>query len=198
MSKIKVEEISKLRQETGLGIIEIKKALEKADGDREKAMMILRESGVMKAIKKAERVANNGIVDAYIHGDGKIGVLVEISSETDFVARNQEFRDFVHEIALHIVAADPKYLSRNQVDPDEIEEEKRIYREQLKNEGKPEAMIEKIVEGKINHYLSEICLLEQNYIKNPDQTIEGLLKEKIAKIGENIVIKRFARFAIGC
>jgi len=198
MSKINISEISKLRQETGLGIVEIKKALEKADGDHDKAVSILRESGAMKAEKKADRAANFGIIDSYIHGEGRIGVLIEVLSETDFVARNQDFKNFVHEVALHIAAAAPKYLDRNQVGKKEIEKEKQIYRQQLKNEGKPEEMIEKIVEGKINRYFSEICLLEQSYIKNPDQTIENLLHEKISMIGENIVIKRFARFEIGC
>jgi len=152
----------------------------------------------MKAEKKADRAANFGIVDSYIHGEGRIGVLIEVLSETDFVARNQDFKNFVHEVALHIAAAAPRYLSRDQVDKEEIEKEKKIYRQQLENEGKPAAMIEKIIEGKMKRYFSEICLLEQNYIKNPDQTIENLLHEKISMIGENIIIKRFARFEIGC
>jgi elongation factor Ts len=198
MSKVSILEISKLREETGLGIVEIKKALEKADGNHDKAVLILRESGAMKAEKKADRAANFGIVDSYIHGEGRIGVLIEVLSETDFVARNQDFKNFVHEVALHIAAAAPRYLSRDQVDKEEIEKEKKIYRQQLKNEGKPAAMIEKIIEGKMKRYFSEICLLEQNYIKNPDQTIENLLHEKISMIGENIIIKRFARFEIGC
>ncbi len=198
MQEVTIKDITKLREATGLGIMDVKKALVEAGGDHEKALDALRKSGALKAAKKAERQSNNGIVDAYIHGEGKIGVLVEVTSETDFVAKNQDFKDFVHEIALHIAAADPKYISRDEVPKSELDKEKSIFAEQLKTEGKPENMIEKIVAGKVEKLYSEICLLDQPYVKDPDRKVSDLLTDNIAKIGENITVKRFARFTVGC
>lgn len=198
MPEVTIKDISKLREATGLGIMDVKKALVEAGGDHDKALDALRKSGALKAAKKAERQSNSGIVEAYIHGEGKIGVLVEVSSETDFVAKNQDFKDFVHEIALHIAAADPKYISREDVPKEELKKEKAIFTQQLKKEGKPENIVDKIITGKVEKLYSEICLLDQPFVKDLDRKVGDLLTETIAKIGENITIKRFARFVVGC
>lgn len=194
---ITAEMVKELREKTGAGMMDCKKALEDANGDMDKAIELLRERGLAKAAKKASRVAAEGIVESYIHGNGRIGVLVEINCETDFVARNEEFRQFAKDIAMQIAAANPKYVSREEVPLDVIEKEKAILRQQALNEGKPENVVDRIVEGRLEKFFEEVCLLEQPWIKNPDMKIKDLLTEKIAKIGENIVIRRFARFERG-
>ncbi|BCS80756.1 translation elongation factor Ts [Anaerocellum diazotrophicum] len=194
---ITADMVKELREKTGAGMMDCKKALEDAGGDMDKAIELLRERGLAKAAKKALRVAAEGIVESYIHGNGRIGVLVEINCETDFVARNEEFRQFAKDIAMQIAAANPKYVSREEVPVDVIEKEKAILRQQALNEGKPENVVDRIVEGRLEKFFEEVCLLEQPWIKNPDMKIKDLLTEKIAKIGENIVIRRFARFERG-
>ncbi|ABP67936.1 translation elongation factor Ts [Caldicellulosiruptor saccharolyticus DSM 8903] len=194
---ISAEMVKELRERTGAGMMDCKKALEDANGDMEKAIELLRERGLAKAAKRASRVAAEGIVESYIHGNGRIGVLVEINCETDFVARNEEFRQFAKDIAMQIAAANPKYVSREEIPQEVIEREKAILRQQALNEGKPENVVDRIIEGRLEKFFEEVCLLEQPWIKNPDMKIKDLLTEKIAKIGENIVIRRFARFERG-
>ncbi|NLV35770.1 MAG: translation elongation factor Ts [Clostridiaceae bacterium] len=189
--------VKQLRERTGSGMMDCKKALVEADGNIEKAIELLRERGLAAAAKKAGRVAAEGLVDSYIHGDGRIGVLVEVNIETDFAAANAEFKQLVKDIAMQIAAAKPEYVSREEVPADIIEKEKNILRVQAKNEGKPEKIIDKMVEGRIEKYYKEVCLLDQEWIKDPDKTIKQLVTEKIATIGENINIRRFARFERG-
>jgi|SaaInlStandDraft_4_1057021.scaffolds.fasta_scaffold54239_1 elongation factor Ts len=195
--EINAKMIAELRAQTGAGMLDCKKALEEAEGNVDKATDVLRKKGIAKAAKRAGKVAAEGIVYSYIHGDGKIGVLLELNSETDFVAKTDSFKSFAHDIAMHITAANPKYLNREEVDPEELEKEKDVYRVQLKNEGKPEEMIEKILEGKMNKYYGEVCLLEQAFIKDEDKTIEQLLTEKTGEIGEKVTLRRFARYELG-
>ena len=194
---ISAEQVRELREMTGAGMMECKKVLEEAGGDKEKAAELLRERGVVKAAKKAGRVAAEGLVESYIHGDGRIGVLVEVNIETDFAAKNPEFREFVKDVAMQIAAAKPEYVRREEVPSEVIEKEKEIMKAQAMNEGKPEAVAEKIVTGKIDKYYSEICLLEQDFVKDPDKTVQQVLTDKIASIGENITIRRFVRFERG-
>ncbi|RJX26437.1 MAG: translation elongation factor Ts [Dethiobacter sp.] len=194
---ITAEMVKELRTATGAGMMECKKALLETDGDKEKAIGLLREKGLSKAAKRAGRIAAQGVVDSYIHLGGKVGVMVEVNCETDFVARNEEFRVFVRDICLQIAATNPTYLSRDEVPEEVIEKEKEILRRQAAREGKPEKIIEKIVSGRIDKYFEENCLLEQPFVKDQDKAIKDLLTEKIAKIGENIVIRRFTRFEMG-
>jgi elongation factor Ts len=194
---ITAEKVKELRERTGAGMMDCKKALSEANGDMERAIELLREKGLAAAAKKAGRIAAEGIVDAYIHGNGRIGVLVEVNSETDFVAKNEDFRAFVREIAMQIAAANPQYVRREEVPVEVVEKEKEILRAQALNEGKPEKIVEKMVEGRLEKFYKEVCLLEQPYIKDPDKTVKDLLTEKIAVIGENINIRRFARFEKG-
>lgn len=189
--------VKELREKTGAGMLDCKKALEEAGGDLDKAVDILREKGLSAAAKKAGRVATEGAVESYIHGGGKIGVLVEVNCETDFVGKNAAFREFVRDIAMHIAASSPKYVSREEVPAEVIEKEKEILKAQALNEGKPEKIVEKMVEGRINKFFEEYCLLEQAFIKDPDKTVAQLVSEKIATIGENITIRRFVRFELG-
>lgn len=177
--------------------MDCKNALEEAGGDFEKAIDILRKKGAAKAAKRAGKIAAEGKVISYIHGEGKIGVLLELNSETDFVAKNEKFLELGQDIAMHIAAMNPKYLTREEVQTEELEHEKDVYREQLKAEGKPEEIMNKIIEGKINKYYSEICLLEQPFIKDEDKTIEQLLIEKSGEIGEKVSLRRFARYELG-
>ena len=193
---VTAEQVKELRDITGAGIMDCKKVLVEVDGDIKKAVETLRERGIAKAAKKAGRIASEGLVEAYIH-NGKYGAMVEVNSETDFVSKNDEFKTFVRDVAMHIAASNPLYVSREEVPENVINSEKEVMKAQLLNEGKPEAIVEKILEGKINKYLSEICLLEQPFVKDPDKTIGELLTEKIATIGENIVIRRFVRFERG-
>lgn len=193
---VSAEVIKKLREQTGAGISDIKSALDEAAGDEQKAVEILRKTGQKIAAKKAERTTKEGLIDAYIHSNGKVGVLVLAACETDFVARNKDFKEFVHEVALQVAATNPTYLTPEEVPAEIIEKEKEIYREQLKSEGKNEAMLEKIIEGKLEKFYAEVCLLKQPYIKDDKITIENLLNNTIAKIGENIQIKQFVRISL--
>jgi len=188
--------VKELRERSGAGMMDCKNALVKTEGDIEKAIDLLREKGLSSASKKAGRIASEGLVDAYIHG-GRIGVLVEINSETDFVAKTDEFKNFVKDIAMQIAASNPKYVSREEVAESEIEREKNVLVQQAMNEGKPEHIANKMVEGRMEKFYEQICLLEQNFIKDPNVKIKDLLNEKIAKIGENIIIRRFSRFEVG-
>lgn len=194
---ITAEQVKELREMTGAGMMECKKVLQETDGNMEKAAELLRERGVVKAAKKAGRIAAEGLVDSYIHGDGRIGVLVEVNIETDFAAKNPEFREFVKDVAMQIAAAKPEYVKREEVPADVVEKEKEIIKAQAMNEGKPAEIAEKMVTGRIDKFFKEICLLEQDFVKNPDVTIGQLLTEKIANIGENITIRRFVRFERG-
>ena len=193
---ITAEQVRELRELTGAGMMECKRVLEETNGDKEKASELLRERGVVKAAKKAGRIAAEGLVEAYIH-NGKYGVLVEVNIETDFAAKNPEFREFVKDIAMQIAATKPEYVKREEVPAEVIEKEKEIIKAQALNEGKPEAAIEKIVTGRIDKFFAETCLLEQDFIKDPDKTVQQVLTEKIANIGENITIRRFVRFERG-
>ena len=197
MVEIKAELVKKLREKSGVGMMECKKALSEACGDMNKAELILRERGLAAASKKSNRATNQGLIESYIHPGSKIGVLLEINSETDFVARNEQFKDLVHNIALHIAAAAPTYVSIEDVPAEILEFEKEIYKKQAQNEGKPEPVLEKIAEGRIKKFYQENCLLEQLYVKDNDITINDLVKQSIAKIGENIVVRRFCRFVLG-
>jgi elongation factor Ts len=188
--------IKELREISGVGMLDCKKALEETNGDLEKAIDLLREKGLSKAAKKSGRIAAEGVVESYIHG-GRIGVLVEVNTETDFVAKNEDFRAFVKDVAMQIAAANPQYVSREEVSQDDIEREKEVLTQQALNEGKPANIVEKMVQGRIEKYYKEVCLLEQPFIKDPDTTIEKLLAEKISKIGENIKIRRFTRYEVG-
>jgi len=197
MAEVNLELIKQLRERTAAGFMDCKKALEEAKGDIEKAVDILRKKGLAIAAKRAAKEALEGIVTAYIHSNKKIGVLVEVNCETDFVARTSEFQDFAHNLAMQIAATNPVAISRDQVPPEILEREKKIYEEQLKEAGKPENIIPKILEGKLEKFYKENVLLEQPFIKNPELTIQDLLNELITKTGEKIVIKRFCRFQIG-
>jgi elongation factor Ts len=194
---IKSSDVQNLREKTGVGILECKKALEEAKGDVEKAVAILREKGIAKAAKRADRVASEGQVMCYIHPGNKLGVLLEINCETDFVARTDDFSALAKEIAMHVAASSPMYVKREDVPQDFVEKEKAIIMKQLESSGKPAAVLEKIIPGKLDKFYSEICLMEQPYIKDPSKTIKDLITDSIGKIGENIVIKRFSRFKLG-
>jgi elongation factor Ts len=189
--------VKELREKTAAGMLDCKKALEEANGDLEKASDILREKGLAAASKKSGRIATEGAVESYIHAGGKIGVLVEVNCETDFVGKTEKFREFVRDIAMQVAAANPRYIRREEVPAEELEKEKEILRAQALNEGKPEKIVEKMVEGRISKFYEEYCLLEQSYIKDPDKTIDQLLNEKVSQIGENISIRRFVRFELG-
>jgi len=194
---INKSDVAKLRAQTGAGMLDCKKALEEAEGNFETAVDLLRKRGIVKAAKRAGKVAAEGAVTSYIHGAGKVGVLVEVNSETDFVAKNELFQSLVSDIAMHIAAAAPLYVSIEDVPAELVEKEKDIYRAQLETEGKPVDIVEKILEGKINKYFSEICLLNQPFIKDEDKTVEQLLIEKTGEIGEKINVRRFARYELG-
>jgi len=189
--------VKELREKTGAGMLDCKKALEEANGDISKAVDVLREKGLSAAAKKAGRAATEGSVESYIHAGGRIGVLVEVNCETDFVGKTDAFREFVRDIAMQIAAASPRYVSREEVPAEELEKEKEILKAQALNEGKPAHIVDKMVEGRISKYYEEYCLLEQSFVKDADKTISQLLNEKISTIGENISIRRFARFELG-
>ncbi len=187
--------VKQLREKTNAGMMDCKRALEEANGDLAKAETILRTKGIASADKKSSRATKEGIVASYIHLQGKVGVLVEVNCETDFVAKNENFRTFVKDITLHIAAAHPLYVSRDDVPSSLIESEREIYKGQVKE--KPANVVDKIVDGKLEKFYSTVCLLEQGFIKNPDQTINDLVKSKIAELGENIIIRRFTRYLVG-
>lgn len=193
--QINAKMVGELRESTGAGLMDCKKALVESEGDFDKAVDLLRKKGMATAAKKAGREASDGLVDTYIHLGGKVGVLVEVSCESDFVAKTGDFKQFVKDIAMHIAATSPVCVSREDIDPEIIAAERKVAESQA--EGKPAQAIEKIVEGKLNKFLSESCLLEQAYVKNPDQTVQEVLTAMIAKMGENMQIKRFARFQVG-
>jgi elongation factor Ts len=197
MSNISASAVKELREMTGVGMMDCKKALVEAEGNMERAAELLREKGLANAAKKAGRIAAEGVVESYIHMGGKIGVLVEINCETDFVAKTPEFRSFVRDIAMHIAASNPRFLSRDEVTTDIIEKEKEILAAQARNEGKPEKIIERMVEGRIDKFYSENCLLEQSFVKDSDKTVKEVVTEKIQTTGENISIRRFVRYEMG-
>lgn len=189
--------LKELRELTGAGISDVKSALEEAGGDKEKAIEVLRKKGQAKLSKKADRVANEGIVESYIHAGGKVGVLIEVNCETDFVSRTDDFKALAKDLALHIAAANPLYINTTDVPNEVIEKEKEIYKEQAAGSGKPEAVIEKMIEGKLAKYFEETCLLEQPYFREPDRKVKDVFAEKIAKMGEKVEIRRFARYQLG-
>jgi elongation factor Ts len=197
MAKVSTEQIKQLREMTGAGIVDCKKALEEAGGDINKAVEILRRKGIAKAEKKASRETTEGAVFSYIHGGGRVGVLVELNCETDFVARNELFQELGREIAMQVAAMNPKYVSKEDVPEEVVEKEKSILREQALAEGKPEHIVERIVEGRLSKFFSEVCLLEQPWIRDDSKTVGELVKEYISKLGENIKVKRFCRFEVG-
>jgi elongation factor Ts len=195
MAQVSPALVKELREKTNAGMMDCKQALVEAGADIEKAEEILRKKGIASASKKASRSAKDGLIASYIHLQGRVGVLIEVNCETDFVAKNENFREFVKDLTLHIAAAHPSYISREQVPAELIEREREIYRAQVK--GKPDNVVERIVDGKLDKFYSSTCLLDQAFIKNPDQTIKELVASKIAELGENIVIRRFARYAVG-
>lgn len=197
MAEISAAQVKELRERTGAGMMDCKKALVECSCDMDKAIDFLREKGLAAAAKKEGRIAAEGIVESYIHGGGRIGVLVEVNCETDFVTRGDEFRQFAKDIAMQIAAAKPQYVNKEDVPADVIEHEKQILRAQALNEGKPEKIVDKMVEGRVEKFYKEVCLLEQPFIKDPDIFIKDLVFQKIAKIGEKIVIRRFARYELG-
>ncbi|MEM6453957.1 MAG: translation elongation factor Ts [Acidobacteriota bacterium] len=195
--KITAQMVKELRERTAAPMLKCKDALKEAEGDFDKAVEILRKKGIASAAKKSGRVAAEGAVGAYIHGTGSVGVLVEVNSETDFVSRNEDFQQLVKDIAMHIAAAEPRFVRREEVTPAVIESERKIFREQAIESGKPEKIVDRIVEGKIEKFYSEAVLLEQPFVKDPDKTVGQLLTEKVAKIGENIQVRRFTRYKLG-
>ena len=193
---VDINEVKKLKETTGVGITDAKKALEEAGGDFDAALEAMRVKGLAKAAKKADREASAGIIDAYVHGE-RIGVLVEVNCETDFVARTEDFKNFAHDVALHIAASAPKYLTVDDIPEEDLAKEKELFAEELKNEGKPADMLDKIVEGKINKWYEEVVLLEQPFIKDPDKKVGDVLQEAIAKLGENMTISQMSRVELG-
>nr|WP_046497435.1 translation elongation factor Ts [Syntrophomonas zehnderi] len=189
--------VKELRERTGAGMMDCKKALVATEGDIEKAIDELRTKGLAKAAKKAGRTASEGVVISYIHGGGRIGVLVEVNCETDFVAKTDDFKQLAYDIAMQVAASNPDYVSRQQVPAEILEREREVLKAQALEEGKPEKVIEKMVEGRIDKYFKEHCLLEQPYIKDPDKSVETMIHETVARIGENISVRRFARFEVG-
>ncbi|MBQ1935938.1 MAG: translation elongation factor Ts [Clostridia bacterium] len=191
------QDVKELRERTGCGMMDCKKALTESNGDMDKAIEFLREKGLATAAKKAGRIASEGMVDCYIHDGGRIGVMIEVNSETDFVAKNAEFKQLVHDLAMQVCVNSPAYVRREEVPTEVLDHEREILRAQALNEGKPEKIVDKMVEGRIEKYYKEVCLLEQPFIKDPDITVNQLVTEKIATIGENITVRRFVRFERG-
>ena len=197
MAEITAKAVQELRKKTGLGMMDCKKALQETDGDIEKAVEHLRKQGMSAVEKRAGRDASEGLIESYIHQGSRLGVMVEVNCETDFVARTDDFQIFAKDIAMHIAASQPLAIDRESISAESVEKEKAIFLEQAKNEGKPENIAEKIVEGRLEKYFQENCLLEQVFVKNPDQTIDELITELTAKIGEKISVRRFERFVLG-
>ena len=199
MANFTSADVMRLREQTGVGMMDCKKALVEADGNFDAAVKILREKGMASAAKKAGRIASEGIVESYIHGGGRIGVLIEVNCETDFVARSDDFKALVHDLCMQIAAAKPEVVSAADVDPAKIAAEREILTAQAMNEPKPKpaAVIEKMVEGRIKKYFKEVCLLEQDYVKDPSKTITTLINETVAKLGEKISVRRFVRYEVG-
>jgi elongation factor Ts len=194
---VSMDSIKRLRAMTGAGMMDVKKALEETSGDLDKAAQLLRERGIAKAAKKAEREAKEGFIGSYVHHNGKVATLVELNCETDFVARNDTFQALARDLAIHVAMANPTYKSRDEVPAEALEEERRVLRAQAREEGKPEAVVERIVEGRINKFFQENTLLEQPFIKDESKTVEALIKEAVATLGENIQVGRFYRISIG-
>lgn len=194
---ISAELVKQLREKTGLGFMECKRALEEAKGDIEAAIVILRKKGMSASAKKEGRTTKEGIIGSYIHTNNKIGVMVEVNCETDFVARNAEFQALVKDIAMHIAASDPRFIRKEDVTPEVLDREREIYREQARATGKPEHVLEKIVEGRMSKYYSESCLLEQPFVREPSVTVKDHIASHIQKIGENIQVRRFVRYRLG-
>jgi elongation factor Ts len=197
MAEISAKQVGDLREKTGAGMMDCKKALVETSGDFEKAVEYLRKKGIASAAKKAGRATKEGAVSAYIHGEGKVGVLVEINCETDFVARTEQFRQFVKDVAMHIAAASPQWVRPEEVPADVVAKEKEIFMAQMANSGKPEKVLAQIAEGKIKKFYEDNCLMNQSFVKDPNKTIDQLLKETIGALGENMGIRRFARFTLG-
>ena len=197
MATITADQVKQLRDKTGAGMMECKSALTEAGGDQEQAVDLLRKKGLASAAKRAGRATSNGVVGSYIHLGGKVGVLVEVNCETDFVARTDDFQTLVKELALHIAAADPRYVRREDVPADVLEKEKEIYRAQFADSGKPAPVVEKIVEGKLGSYYSQVVLVDQPYVRDPNVTVSQLIAQASAKTGEHIAVSRFARFKVG-
>ncbi len=197
MAEVSAAAVKELREKTGAGMMDCKKALGEAGGDMEKAIDWLRQKGLSAAAKKSGRAATEGAVTSYIHGGGKIGALVEINCETDFVGKSPGFQELARDIAMHVAAAAPRYVRREEVDPAELEREREVVKGQLREQNKPEKIWDKIIEGKIDKFYKDVCLLEQPFVKDPDKSVQQLVTEAVAKIGENISIRRFARFALG-
>ena len=195
--KITSQMVKELRDRTNAGMMDCKKALGETEGDMEKAIDLLRKKGLAVAQKRSGRATSEGVVECYIHAGGKLGVMVEVGCETDFVAKTDDFKNFAKDIAMHVAAAMPVSISRDEVPEEMVAREKDIYVQQAKESGKPDNIIEKMVSGKVDKYLSEICLMEQKFVKNPDLSIQDLLNELVSKMGENISIKRFSRFQVG-
>lgn len=197
MAEITAKMVKELRDKTGAGMMDCKKALAESDGEMEAAIKYLREQGIAAASKKAGRETSEGLIYSYIHPGDKLGVLVEINCETDFVARTDDFRNFAKDVAMQIAAADPRVVSREELTPEIVEAEKDVYRNQAKREGKPDKIIDKIIDGKIEKFYSEACLMEQPFVKDNDRTIADLVNDMIAKLGENMNIRRFTRYRLG-
>jgi elongation factor Ts len=197
MAEITAAIVKELRDKSGAGMMDCKKALQETDGDMEKSIDLLRKKGIAAAEKRADRAANEGRIESYIHPGSKLGVIVEVNCETDFVAKTDDFKDFAHDLAMHIAASAPRFIKREDVDQESIDKEMEIYKDQAKSQGKPDAIIEKIAAGKMDKFYSEVCLMEQPFVKDPNITIKDLLTEIIAKLGENITINRFSRLKIG-
>ena len=195
--EITAQMVKQLRERTGAGMLDCKSALAETKGEMEAAVDFLRKKGLAAAAKKAGRVTAEGAVGSYIHAGGKIGVLVEVNCETDFVARTEDFQQLVRDVAMHIAAADPRYVRREEVTADHLETERRIYRQQAVEEGKPEKMLDRIVDGRVEKFYGQAVLLEQPFVKNPDVKVGDMIAEKVGKIGENIQVRRFARFVLG-
>ncbi|MBI5598128.1 MAG: translation elongation factor Ts [Deltaproteobacteria bacterium] len=194
---VSAEKVKDLREKTGAGVMDCKKALSESLGDLEKAVVYLREKGITSAQKKAARATSEGAITSYIHGGGKVGVLLELNCETDFVARNDDFKALARDIAMHIAAMAPVFVKREDVPQDVIEKEKAVYSAQARQSGKPDGVVAKIVEGKVGRFFKDVCLLEQDFVKNPDVTVGGYITEAISRIGENIKVGRFVRFKLG-
>jgi elongation factor Ts len=194
---ISVQMVKELRNATGAGVLEAKKALEATNGDMEKAVVILREKGAARAAKRAERTANEGVIETYMHPGSRLGVMLELNCETDFVARNDQFRALAHDLALHIAAANPIYLNVEDVPADDLSQEKKIYKKQALSEGKPEQIVERIIAGRLKKFYEDTCLMEQPFVKDEKVKVKDLITEAISTTGENIVIRRFARYGLG-
>jgi elongation factor Ts len=195
--KITAEQVKELRKQTGAGVLDCRKALEEANGDTDAAAGILRKKGLIKAAGRAGREASDGIIDLYSHGEGRLGVMVEVNTETDFVARTPEFREFAHEIALQVAATAPRWVSSDDVPEEILEEERKAAREQALAEGKPDGVVDRIIEGKLDKYLNEVCLLNQPYIRDEDRKISEVVQDLILSTGENVSIRRFERWEVG-